>query len=299
LTCNNLNYVLGSGIEVDINNEKVNVIIESRLYQNITKFPETDTNVVGSELEMAKFAFEDALKVQEQNLEISNLSIYVISDDSWLNVTAIFELNGISSSDNEVVSTDLSWIPFTVVSDLKVGNLSYNLAGEKYLRPAIYELANQSAPGHELANQSNVNFFSPYFTPITTTMAMNVAGNVTTFDFTSVSTNFSSWNKHFDENSFMTSWNYPARKKLDLRVQITSENVTDIRTGTAFYSYTDTYASVSIPGYGIIVDNFITYENSTSKYSIIMLSIIIILIGLIIVSHYAGKRIMKTRKPSK
>ncbi|WP_455279287.1 hypothetical protein [[Eubacterium] cellulosolvens] len=295
LTFNSLSYVSGSGIEVDIGDEKVNVMIDSKLYQNITKFPETDANISGSELNMAKSAFEDALGVQSQNLKISNLSIYVRSDNSWLNVSAIFELDGVSYSDNDVISADLSWIPFKVVSNLKVGNLSYNLVGEEYLRPAIYELANQSAPGHEAANQSNVNFFSPYYTPITTSMAMNIAGNVSTFDLTLVSTNFTSWNKYFDENSFTTSWNLPTRTTLDLRVQTTSENVTDIRTATAFYSYTDTYASVSIPGHGIIVDNSIIYENTSSNYSTIMLSIVIILIALVVVSRYVGKRIMKTR----
>ncbi|MCW4043681.1 MAG: hypothetical protein NWE90_08165 [Candidatus Bathyarchaeota archaeon] len=296
---NTSNYVSGSSIEVGIDDIEVKVMIESKLYQNMTKFPETDTDISGSELNMAKSAFEDALKIQtEKPLKISSLSIYVKSNDSWLNVSAIFDLDGVSSSENEVISTDLSWIPFKVVSDLKVGNLSYNLVGEEYLRPAIYELANQSDLDHEVANQSNVNFFSPFYTPITTSMAMNIAGNVSTFDLGQVSTNFTSWNKFFDENSFTTSWNLPTRTILDLRAQITSENASDVRTGTAFYGYADAYATVSIPGHGVIVDHSVICEDSSSRYSIIMLTVIIVLIALVIVSRYFGKRLMKTKRAS-
>jgi hypothetical protein len=307
VTGSNLNYASGSSLEVEIDDGEAKVLIESILYQNITKFPEIDTNISGSELNIAKSAFEDALTVQaKEPLKISSLSIYVKSNDSWLNVSATFELDGISSVENDVISTDLSWIPFKVISDLKVGNLSYNLVGEEYLRPAIYELANQSAPGHELANQSapghelanqsNVNFFSPFYTPITTSMAMNIAGNVSTFNLDQFSTNFTSWSKYFDEKSFTTSWNLPTRTILDLRVQITSENASDLRTGAEFYSYTDTYATVSIPGQGVIVDHSVIYENSSNRYSIIMLTSIIVLISLIIVSRYTGKRLMNTKR---
>ena len=297
VTGSNLNYASGSSLEVEIDDGEAKVLIESILYQNITKFPEIDTNISGSELNIAKSAIEDALNVQAQEpLKMSYLSIYVKSNDSWLNVSATFELDGISSVENDVISTDLSWIPFKVISDLKVGNLSYNLVGEEYLRPAIYELANQSAPSHELANQSNVNFFSPFYTPITTSMAMNIAGNVSTFNLDQFSTNFTSWSKYFDEKSFTTSWNFPTRTILDLRVQITSENASDLRTGAEFYSYTDTYATVSIPGQGVIVDHSVIYENSSNRYSIIMLTSIIVLISLVIVSRYAGKRLMNTKR---
>lgn len=299
VTGSNLNYASGSSIEVEIDDGEAKVLIESILYQNITKFPEIDTNISGSELNIAKSAFEDALNVQARKpLKISSLSIYVKSNDSWLNVSATFELDGISSVENDVISTDLSWIPFKVISDLKVGNLSYNLVGEEYLRPAIYEIANQSAPGHELANQSNVNFFSPFYTPITTSMAMNIAGNVSTFDLDQFSTNFTSWSKYFDEKSFTTSWNLPTRTILDLRVQITSENASDLRTGAEFYSYTDAYATVSIPGQGVIVDHSVIYENSSNRYSIIMLTSVVVLISLVIVSRYAGKRLMNTNRAS-
>jgi hypothetical protein len=242
---------------------------------------------------MAKSAFEDALNVQARKpLKISSLSIYVKSNDSWLNVSTTFELDGVSSVENDVISTDLSWIPFKVISDLKVGDLSYNLVGEEYLRPAIYELA----------NQSNVNFFSPFYTPITTLMAMNIAGNVSTFDLGQISTNLTSWKKYFDENSFTTSWNLPSRTTLDLRVQITSENASDsalAQTAATFYSYTDTYATVTIPGHGVIVEDSVIYENSSGRYSIIMLTAIIVLISLVIVSRYVGRRLMKTKRALK
>jgi hypothetical protein len=299
----NLNYASGSSLEVEIDDGETKVLIESILYQNITKFSEIDTNILGSELNMAKSAFEDALNVQARKpLKISSLSIYVKSNDSWLNVSTTFELDGVSSVENDVISTDLSWIPFKVISDLKVGDLSYNLVGEEYLRPAIYELANQSAPGHELANQSNVNFFSPFYTPITTLMAMNIAGNVSTFDLGQISTNLTSWKKYFDENSFTTSWNLPSRTTLDLRVQITSENASDsalAQTAATFYSYTDTYATVTIPGHGVIVEDSVIYENSSGRYSIIMLTAIIVLISLVIVSRYVGRRLMKTKRALK
>jgi len=287
VTGSNLKYTSGSSLEVEIDDGEAKVLIESILYQNITKFPETDTNISGSELNIAKSAFEDALNVQARKpLKISSLSIYVKSSDSWINVSTTFELDGVSYSENEVISTDLSWIPFKIISDLKVGNLSYNLVGEEYLRPTIYILS----------NQSGVNFFSPFYTPITTPMAMNIAGNVSTFNFEQFSTNFTSWSKYFDEKSFTTSWNLPTRTILDLRVQIIDENATGVGTEAAFYSYTDAYVTVSIPGHGVIVDHSVICENSSSRYSIIMLTVISVLFSLVIVSRYVGKRLMKTKR---
>jgi hypothetical protein len=289
VTGSNLNYASGLNLEVEIDDGKVKIQIESILYQNLTKFPETDTNISGTELNLAKSAFEDALNAQSQKpLRISSLSIYVKSNDSWLNISTIFELDGVSHSENGVTSTDLSWIPFKVISDLKVGNLSYNLVGEEYLRPAIYELS----------NQSGVNFFSPFYTPITTPMAMNIAGNISTFNLEQFSTNFTSWSKYFDENSFTTSWNLPTRTILDLRAQIIAENATDTSSGDTFYSYADTQATVSIPGHGVMVDQSVIYEDSSSRYSIIMLTIIITLITLTIISHYVGKHLLRTKRTS-
>ncbi len=286
----NLNYASGSSLEVEIDDKEVKIQIESILYQNLTKFPETDTNISGSELNIAKSAFEDALNVQARKpLNVLSLSIYVKSNDSWLNISTIFELDGVSYSENEVTSIDLSWIPFKVISDLKVGNLSYNLVGEEYLRPAIYELS----------NQSGVNFFSPFYTPITTPMAMNIAGNVSTFDLGQFSTNFTSWSKYFDENSFTTSWNLPTRTILDLRAQIIAANATDTSSGSTFYSYADSNATVSIPGHGVIVDHSVIYEASSSRYSIIMLTIVITLIALTIISRYVGKHLLKTKRAPK
>jgi hypothetical protein len=285
VTCNKLYYALGSSVEVGIDDGEVKVIIESNLYQNMTGFPEVDANISGSELNMAKSAFEDALSEQAQKpLRISSFSIFVNSDNSWINSSTSFNLDGVSSIENDVILTDLSWISFKVISDLKVGNLSYNLVGEKYLRPAIYDLS----------NQSGVNFFSPFYTPVTASMAMNIAGNYSTFDLKSVSTNFSSWNKYFDQNSFTTSWNLPTRITLDLRAQIPSENATDLRTGAEFYSYTNAYATLTMPGHGIIANDSIIYENNSGGYSIIMLGVIFGLIGLAIVSRFIGKRLMKT-----
>ncbi len=292
---NSLNCAHASNIEVGIDDGEVTVIIESKLFQNITKFPEIDTDIAGSELEKAQSAFVEALKKETQNpLEISSLSIYVKSSDYWLNVSASFELDGVSSLNNEVISTDLSWMPFKIQSDLKVGNLSYNLVGEEYLRPAIYDIANQSVTSHEMANQSNVNFFSPYYTPITTSMALNIAGNVSTFDLKPVSTNFTSWHKYFDKNSFTTSWNFPVRKTLELRIQTINENTSDIREGAAFYSFTETSATISIPGHGVIVDKSVIYETTSNRYPIIMISVFVGLIAVVLVARYVGKRLMKS-----
>ena len=282
---NTLNCASCANIDVGIDDVKVNVIIESKFFQNMTRFPSIGDDLSSSELDIARSAFEDALEeLAMKPLKISSLSVYVKSTDYWLNTSVNFELDGITSIDNDVISTDLSWVPFNVISDLKIGNFSYNLVGEKYLRPAIYELA----------NQSNVNFFSPYYTPITTSMAMNIAGNVSTFDIRPVSTNFTSWHKYFDKNSFTTSWNFPTRKTIDLRVQITNENVSDIREGAAFYSFTDTSATISIPGHGVIVDQSVIYENKSSRYQVIMISVIIVLIALVLITRYVGKRLIKS-----
>jgi hypothetical protein len=176
---------------------------------------------------------------------------------------------------------NLSWIRFKVTSDLKAENLSYNLIGRRYLLPIVASLS----------NETGVKYYSPVFTPITPEIAAATAGNVSTFDFSGVPSNISSWPKSFDANSRMTSWATLARKALDLKIVFETANVSK-----TLYCYTVNIAKITVQGHGSSFGDTVIVEASTGIQEVGMLGTIVGLAALGFVAHYYGRKAVKDSK---
>jgi len=270
--------VKGASVEIDLKDLSSAVRVESRLFQNMTSFPEVKAVVSGLDLDDAQVAFQSALSAKNSSLVLSSLSVNVTSSRVWLNVTARFTVDGVSKPERGVIWTALSWISFQVTSDLKYGNLSYNLVGPNYLRPIL----------ERLPNQTGIKYYSPIFTPITAGIAVNTAGNVSSLDFRPVAGNVSSWTRSFDATSGTTVWETPTKKSLDLRVEIKTENVSK-----TLYSFTDTYARVSVQGHGMVLGDTVVADSSSGQNEVVMLGVVVGLVSLGAVAYSLERKITK------
>jgi len=266
-----------ASIDVQLGEHSVDVRVESRLFQNMTEFPETRIELTGQDISQAQSAFQDALRAKKPDLSISSFSIDIISSKIWLNVTAKFTLDGALDAGQDTTKADLHWLTFKVPSDLKVENLSYNLVGPKLLRPYI----------ERLPNQTGIKYYSPIFTPITAQMAADTAGNFTIFDLQAVGQNVSSWPRPFDLDTQTTIWKRADTKDLDLRILIETVNVSK-----TFYTYTNTSARVSVRGHALAFEDTVVVEKPSGRQEIMMIGTFVGFVALSVVAHYYGRRIM-------
>ncbi|MBS7622893.1 hypothetical protein KEJ39_04360 [Candidatus Bathyarchaeota archaeon] len=265
----------GASVRIELGEDSLDVQIESRLFQNMTDFPEKRVNVTGQDLLEAQDAFQEALRDKRRELRVSSLTIDIASSRVWMNVTARFALDGALDSDQDTLRADLGWLPLKVTSDLRSGNLSYNLVGLNQLRPYI----------EGLTNQTGVKYFSPIFTPITAQMAANTAGNVTIFDLQGLEGKIDSWPRSFDLDSQTTTWRVAETKSLDLRIQIETVNVSK-----TVYSYTNTSARISASGHALAFGDTVIVEKPSGRQELAMVSTLAGFLILSIAAHYYGRR---------
>jgi hypothetical protein len=273
--------VAGATVEIGIKDHTSSFVVKSSLFQNMTKLPQTNINISGPALLEAQSAIQDSLKSRMATLSVSSLAIRVESSKDWINTTSSFSVDGFTRPEKDTTWMNLSWIRFKVTSDLKAENLSYNLIGRRYLLPIVASLS----------NETGMKYYSPVFTPITPEIAAATAGNVSTFDFSGVPSNISSWPKSFDANSRMTSWATPARKALDLRIVFETANVSK-----TLYCYTVNVAKITVQGHGSSFGDTVIVEASTGMQEVGMLGTIVGLAALGFVAHYYGRKAVKDSK---
>lgn len=269
--------VAGATIEIGIKDHTSSVVVKSSLFQNMTKFPQTNIDIAGAALLEAQSAIQDALKSKRATIKASSLAIRVESSSDWINTTTSFSVDGFTRPEKDNTWMNLSWIRFKVTSDLKAENLSYNLIGQRYLLPFVASLS----------NKTGMKYYSPFFTPITPEIAVATAGNVSTFDFSGVPSNISSWPKSFDADSRMTTWATPARKAVDLRIAVEMANVS---------CYTINIAKITVQGLGSSFGDTVIVEASTGIQEVGMLGTIVGLAALGFVAHYYGRKAVKDSK---
>jgi hypothetical protein len=269
--------VSGASIKIELGEDSLQVQIESRLFQNMTEFPEKTVEVTGKDLSEARDAFQEALNARRPELRLSSLSIEILSSHVWLNVSARFALEGALDSAQDTLRADLGWLPFKVTSDLRSGNLSYNLVGLRQLRPYV----------EGLSNKTGVRYFSPIFTPITAQMAANTAGNVTIFDLQGLEGKIDSWPRSFNLDNQTTTWKVVDAKSLDLRIQVETANVSK-----TVYSYTNTSAMVSVRGHALAIGDTVIFEKPSGRQELAMISTVAGFMVLSVVMHCYGRRAM-------
>ena len=209
--------VIGSLILVPVRASQVTVTIRNGLigsrmtlsfHENMTQLPDMTTTLDGAVDPTLMASFTSALSAADPQAGVSNLTVAVSSRANWLNVTASVDVSGVTVQNGDIMNTTTAWKSFHVDSDLRIGNLSFNTVGSRYLRPIYDFYVNASRyVGKPNATINGVTFFSNNVS-IAGDQAADQAGNLTLFDFRPLNVSLNQWNYTYNLQNDTTTWRY-------------------------------------------------------------------------------------------
>jgi hypothetical protein len=196
------------------------------------------------------------------------------------------DVSGVSNRAGDIVTANMTWLPFNVASDLRAGNFSYNQVGSHYLRRVVAYYTNASSfVGRPNATITGVSFFVNG-SAVGPPTAENYVGNFTMLDFRSISPALDQWNRTYTLNNDTTTWRYPSSMRLDFDMKIQRKNITTHYVATYEYS-----AIITVPGVGRAQGSAVLIDVGTGVKEWVMTAIVVIAI----VSAVAGQFLLSSR----
>jgi len=231
-----------SSLNYAIHDGRVSVDLSLHFFQNATEIAELSEAFAGSSAQNLTFALQESLKKRTSDVSVSSLSGELVSAKSWINSTMRFEVAGASMRKGDFQVLNCSWIGFNVPQDLRFRNLSYNLIGATYVRPAFEKYVDYDKPPLN-ETISSVTYVSREGN-VPPAFAVNMAGNATLLDFTSLDAPIQTWQRTFNLTTGLTTWIYNPGPAVDLTMTVTPRSGVP-SVARAFYSYN---ATVSVAG---------------------------------------------------
>ncbi|WP_455363304.1 hypothetical protein [[Eubacterium] cellulosolvens] len=261
--------VRGSSLNYLVHDGKVSVDLSLDFFQNATAMPTLETELTGLSAQDLASALEESVKKRIGDASVSSLSAELASEESWINSTIRFEVTGVSSRKGDLLSVNCSWIALDVSRDLRVENLSYNLIGATYVKPAFEKyLDYDKLPLNETIERvtylSRQDELSPRYGALR-------AGNATLLDFRNLAQPIQEWERTYDVTEGSTTWAYSPGPAVDLTMTVTPREGTPF-TAHAFYNYS---AAVSVDGLAQANGNILVTDVSSGFEPLVMLAIII------------------------
>jgi hypothetical protein len=263
LACTN-GPVLGSKVQIEIQNGDASVTVHSSIHQNFTRLLDQTVDVAGMDLSVAKEALTKALKDRSPSILISDVAIKIATSGTWLNVTMTFKAQNITSRSGKIMKVDCSWKSFNIPDDLKSHNVSYNMVGRDYVKPTVLSYANNTWARFYLDETRSV-FYQD---------AADAAGNATLFDFTSLSKPLDLWNMTANMEEETTTWFFPAAKVFDLSATVEDPNGTK-----AYYAVIELSSEIVAPSFSRIEGDIIVAVQGDFEEPL-MLSIVIAVLAV-------------------
>ncbi|MCW3975134.1 MAG: hypothetical protein NWE86_02685 [Candidatus Bathyarchaeota archaeon] len=258
-----LNYVAAS--EIGINYEEKDYAIVSinlNIYQNITSLPKIQIEIDDENFPGLKNAFEDAIRKKASNAVTDDIDLSLIQNENWINVSGTLKVFNITDKERDLLKINFAWKSFKVEDELAAGNVSFNKIG-------LYQLNNLI---EKYSESETVEFYSPFYTPISYEKAAKLLGNATILDFEQLEEPLERWGKSFNQNSLKSEWNMEPRQKLYLRIEVVEQNITKI------YLIQDSIdAKVSVPYIAYANTDLVILEASSGEREFYMLASIIVL----------------------
>ena len=262
--------VHGSSVNYSVRDGKVSVDLSLHFFQNATAMPSVDGTFAGSSAQDLTLAFEESFRKKVASASISSLSGDLRSENGWINSTIRFEVAGVSVRKGDLLVLNCSWIALNVSRDLRLGNLSYNLIGATFIRPAFEKyLDYEKPPLNETIQQvtylSEQNEMPPRF-------AANTAGNVTLLDFRNLASPIETWQRTYNLTKGSTTWVYNPAPAVDLTMTVTPREGTPF-SARAFYRHN---ATVLLDGPAQAEHNTIVTDVSGGFEPLLMLAVILV-----------------------
>jgi hypothetical protein len=268
-----------SNVNVSIGKDSIQTSLRLWLHQNITSFPnESAALTMAQNPEMAS-ALGNALRKAEPSATLSDMTMRIFSNNTWLNVTASMTITGVFQNRGDLSLVNTTWKAFYVPEDLTIGNLSYNQVGKQYFRPAVEFYWNASLHENEPnATIKAVTFFVNQTVSVAGDAAANDVGNTTVLDFRSLDVPVDQWNRTYTISNDTTSWRYAPAPLLAATIKAQRLNSSLLLFSD--YNYT---AEISVPGLARAIGNTLLIDIGTGQKEWIMLGVVILAIALAVV----------------
>lgn len=278
--------VSAADIAITFEKQQVKAKMVLSVHQNMTKFPNEAVTLDASRDANMLPAFDKALKGTNSSASFSALSVGVASSATWLNLTLIMNIAGISERRGDVAYANMTWKSFRTQADLKADNFSYNTVGSKYFRPVLDFYVNASkfeeSPN---ATVKAVTFFVNGTQSVPGTVAANSMGNFTILDFSSLNVPVDQWNRTYSLSNNTTSWRYVPPTMLNASVRIQELN----KTFTIFSKYAYA-AEITVAGLAQAQGNVLRVDVGTGQEEWIMSGVVMLALALAVVVQVMFRR---------
>lgn len=154
---------------------------------------------MGANASILTSIIQDALRQKNTKAYVTNMNLQIASSTwhnattiQWLNESLTFDVSGVTSSQGNIVQTDMSWKSFSVSSSYTVGGVEVNRIGERYFTAVATDLAAVSNSQNQFIHQFyqvNGRSYNPSQFP-------TAVSNVTILDFSNFATPVSQWQSH-------------------------------------------------------------------------------------------------------
>jgi len=262
--------VHASSLNYSIHDEKMTVGLYLNFFQNATTMASLNGSFTGRSAEDLASALTEGIGKKVSGATASSVSGALVSDKNWINATIQFEAAGVSHRKGDLLVFNCSWIPFNVSRDLRLENLSYNLIGATYVRPAFEKYLNYERPPVNETIQQVIYLSGQDQVP--PGVAANTAGNATLLDFSNLAPPIETWQRASNLTKGSTTWVYDPAPALDLTMRVTPREGTPF-SALAFYTYN---ATVSIDGPAQAEHNTIVADVSSGVEPLLMLAVILV-----------------------
>jgi len=234
-----------SNVSVTIQAERVHATYNLYLSQNVTALPNLTTTIDSNSNPDISAAFTQALMKADPSASAVNLSVGLTSVKGNVNLTCAMDVAGVSQVNGDIMTVNMTWLPFDVTSNISAQNFSFNAIGKTYFRSVVAYYANLSRfIGRPNATISGAIFYVNG-TSVGPPVAVSYAGNFTTLNFSPLSTDIDQWNRTYTLTNDTTTWRLWPPKLFDFDMQIERGNATTHY--VASYGYN---AIISVPGIG-------------------------------------------------
>lgn len=260
-------------VTVTVDKQQVQARMVLSVRQNMTRFPDLATSLDASSGANVSSAISEALRAVDPSASFSALTVNVRSNATWLNLTVVMSLAGISERRGDVADVNMTWKAFNTTNDLRVSNFSYNTVGSRYFRPVVEFYQNASRfESNPNTTIKSVTFFVNDTSVAGETIA-NQVGNFTVIDFRSLDLPLDQWNRTYNLSNNTTTWRYAPATTLNDSIRVQELNKT-----FTFYSYYAYAALITVAGLASAHGDILQADVGTGQQEWIMTGAVLLAI---------------------
>ncbi len=278
--------VSAANVSITFDKDQVQARMVLSVHQNMTRFPVKSTTLDASRDPTISSAINKAFRDANSSASPSTLTIGVVSTATWLNLTLVMSLSGVSEKRGDIAYANMTWKAFRTMADLRVDNFSYNTLGSRYFRPVVDFYVNASKiESRPNATIQGVTFLVNGTQSVAGTTEANQVGNFTVLDFRSLSVPLDQWNQTYSLSNNTTTWRYVPPTILNASVRVSQAN----RTFTIFslYAYD---AQILATGLVRAQGDMLRADVGTGQSEWIMTSVVVLSVALALVAQILFRR---------